>query len=244
MEILNNPWVIGIGGGVLSGFIVALVTRYLFSRRENREYLQKVSAVNREIVYALRPGISEGEIPSEEVLESLIKATSRKYKVDASDVYSSRQIAEELIKDIMDSNFISAETKKRYCDNLAHLVKESCAEEVKELRKPEHSQAASELRQRMVMQMSVVLGVTVSMMTMATVFISSSTDRSDVIRTPFSELGSAALPTMVALMAIVLSTFAAMVTLRLRKLRDRDQNVYSQKSSTDSEKESGHKIPN
>src|SRR5690554_6703440 len=171
MEILNNPWLVGIGGGVLSGLIVALVTRFLFSRRENKEYLQRVSAVNREIVYALRPGISEGKIPSGEVLQSLINATSRKHKVDASDAYSSRQIAEELIKDIMDSNFISAETKKSYCDNLAHLVKER-QEEIKEVRKPEHGQAASELRQRMVMQMSVVLGITVSMMTMATVFIS------------------------------------------------------------------------
>ena len=244
MEILNNPWLVGIGGGVLSGLIVALVTRFLFSRRENREYLQRVSAVNREIVYALRPGISEGEIPSEEVLQSLINATSRKHKVDASDAYSSRQIAEELIKDIMDSNFISAETKKSYCDNLAHLVKGRQDEEIKKLRKPEHGQAASELRQRMVMQMSMVMGITVSMMTMATVFISGLAERSDFARTPFSELGSVILPTMVALIAVFMSTFAAMVMLRLRKLRDRDPKIDGPRPNSDSDKGKDGKVPN
>lgn len=59
MDILNNAWVVGIGGGILSGLIVTVITRYLFSKKENSEYMQKVSSVNREIIYALRPGISE-----------------------------------------------------------------------------------------------------------------------------------------------------------------------------------------
>ena len=106
MDIFNNSWVIGIGGGILSGLIVTLITRYLFSKKDNKEYAQKVSTVNREVVYALRPGISEGHIPDNEVLASLINATARRYKVERGDVYQAKQIAEELIKDIMDSSFI------------------------------------------------------------------------------------------------------------------------------------------
>ena len=100
MEVFNNAWVIGIGGGILSGLIVTLITRYIFSKKDNKEYAQKISTVNREVIYALRPGISEGHIPDNEVLSSLVNATARKYKVERSDAYQAKQIAEELIKEI------------------------------------------------------------------------------------------------------------------------------------------------
>ena len=101
----------GIGASILSGLFVTAVMSFFFSRRENKEYAQNLSAVNREVIYTMRPGISEGEIPSLEVLTALTNATARKYYVNGSDVYSPKQIAEELIKEIMDSSFISAETK-------------------------------------------------------------------------------------------------------------------------------------
>ncbi|WP_339618177.1 hypothetical protein [uncultured Gilvimarinus sp.] len=112
MDILNNAWVVGIGGGLLSGLLVTLITRYIFSKKDDKEYVQKLATVNKEVVYALRPGISEGHIPDEEVLSSLINATARKYKVARDDVFRPKQIAEELIKEILDSSFISSETKK------------------------------------------------------------------------------------------------------------------------------------
>ena len=64
MEFLSNPWVLGIGGGVLSGLLVTLITRYFFSKRENREYLQKIATANNEIIYAIRPAIAEKLMPS------------------------------------------------------------------------------------------------------------------------------------------------------------------------------------
>ena len=64
MVFFSNPWVIGIGGGVLSGLLVTLITRYLFSKRERREYLQKVATANNEIIYTIRPAIAEKTIPS------------------------------------------------------------------------------------------------------------------------------------------------------------------------------------
>ena len=73
MDILNNAWVVGIGGGLLSCLLVTLVTRYIFSKKDDKEYVQKLATVNKEVVYALRPGISEGHIPDEEVLSSLIR---------------------------------------------------------------------------------------------------------------------------------------------------------------------------
>ncbi len=53
-------WAIGIGGGILSGLIVAYISRLIFSKRDNREYAQKILQANNEVLYAVRPGISEG----------------------------------------------------------------------------------------------------------------------------------------------------------------------------------------
>ena len=98
MDVLNNTWIVAIDGGILSGLIVTFITRYLFSKKDNREYAQKVSAVNHEVVYALRPRIVEGHLSNTEVLLSLINTTTRKYKIDKNDVYKPKQIVEELIK--------------------------------------------------------------------------------------------------------------------------------------------------
>ncbi|WP_166258701.1 hypothetical protein [Marinobacter salicampi] len=218
MEFLDNPWFVGIGGGILSGLVVALVTRFLFSKRDNREYQQKVAAANREVVYALRPGISEGETPSKAVLSSLMNATARKHRINKEDAFSAKEIAEELIKDIMDSNFISAETKKLYCENLAHLVQEETnLSELKENVELKDNRAI-DYRQKLVLQMSVLLGVTVSMMTMTTVFIAGPERSSELPSIfPFTELRNVILPTLAALFAVIVSMFIAMVAVKFRK---------------------------
>ncbi len=42
LAFLNNPWLIGIGGGIFSGFVVTYTSRAILSRRDRREYNQKV----------------------------------------------------------------------------------------------------------------------------------------------------------------------------------------------------------
>lgn len=121
MEWLNGPWVVGIGGGVLSGILVSAIFRLFFSGKDSREYVQKLQSANREIIYALRPGIAEGHVPDWQAVQSLINATARKYAVDQSDLYDPTQIGEELTKEIMDSSFISANTKQEYCNQLDSL---------------------------------------------------------------------------------------------------------------------------
>lgn len=217
MEIFNNSWVVGIGGGILSGLIVTLITRYLFSKKDNKEYAQKVSTVNREVVYALRPGISEGHIPDNEVLSSLINATARKYKVERGDVYQAKQIAEELIKEIMDSSFISSETKKNYCETLAHLVNTARAEALPETLKIERISLESEFRKKQTERMSVVLGITAAMGTMM-VALTTIIDKPSV-SSPLKDLIGITLPTITVLASVMVATAAMLVSVRLKRAR-------------------------
>ena len=173
LDWLNNPWIVGIGGGTLSGLLVTFVSRKVLSRRDRGEYMQKLQSANREIIYALRLGIPERSVPERRVVESLISATARKYAVDRNDLHAPAQIGEELTKEIMDSSFISAKTKQEYYNQLDALIHVS----------PEPSQGdadvtgagqgprsdLAEYRSRMVTMMSLMLGVTTALMTMVLV---------------------------------------------------------------------------
>jgi hypothetical protein len=120
-ELLNSPWVTGIGGGLVSGLVVYWITQRIFSNRTAAEYRGKIDSTNRDVIYALRPGIAEGVIPERDVVEAMIHATSRKYGVYSPDAYTPATVAEELMKEVMDSSFISAKQKAAFCDALRTL---------------------------------------------------------------------------------------------------------------------------
>jgi vacuolar-type H+-ATPase subunit I/STV1 len=122
MELLSNPWFVGIVGSVLSGFLVTWISSRFFSRKDAREHAQRVDAANREVLYTLRAGISEDHVPTEQIVESLLRATARRHRVSRADVYTSEQIAEDLIKEIMDSSFLTSQAKQGYCNKLADLT--------------------------------------------------------------------------------------------------------------------------
>ncbi|WP_413692894.1 hypothetical protein [Psychromonas sp. KJ10-2] len=111
-ELLNNGWVVGIGGGVLSRLIVAWLTRTIFSKKDLRELSINILSANREILYAIRPEISESNLPTSEVIAALKNATARKYKIEPRHLYGITEIIEEIIKEIKDSSFISSSVKK------------------------------------------------------------------------------------------------------------------------------------
>jgi hypothetical protein len=110
---INNPWFIGIATGVIAAGLIWLVSRLFLSKKDSREYIQKVTSANRDIIIAIRPGISEGQIPSRPILEALINSTVRRYSVSSADLYNPTQVAEELIKEVMDTSFLSSAQKIR-----------------------------------------------------------------------------------------------------------------------------------
>lgn len=162
MEIFNNPWVVGIAGGILSGLVVAWITRKIFSKRDNREYFQKVHAANQEVLYAIRPGISEEKIPTVEIIKHLISATARKYSVESSSMLTLSEISSELIKEVMDSSFISAQTKQEFCEKLSTLKEQVLASNEKSLSVKSEAEISSRYRRQLVGVMAAMTGVMTS----------------------------------------------------------------------------------
>jgi len=219
MNWLNNSWVVGIGGGILSGLVVTWISRYLLGKRENREYLQKVLGANRELIYTIRPGISEGVIPSQEVVVALINSTARKYSVSPGDLYGPPEIAEELTKEVMDSSFISSAKKAEHCSQLASLVQKVPSlihEEPEPAKAAEKEQAASqtlsEYRRRTTTMISMMAGILAATMTFMVSFMGIS---KNVIRGPFEIV----FPTVATLLTIVVTMYAYLIFRQSQKRR-------------------------
>lgn len=238
MDLLNNPWFVGIGGGVLSGVFVTIVSRYVIGKRENREYLQKVLAANRELVYAIRPGISEGVVPSREVVVALVHSTARKHGVAQDDLFSPAEVGEELVKEVMDSSFLSAAKKIEHCAQLDPLIKPhalaltpATTEQPIEITVRElKAQTLSEYRQRLTSMMSMMMGVLTALMTVVVVLLRFGETfipvRLEVL-----------LPMAVALGTLVVSTGVFMLfRLRSTQRRENEERDHGKPSDTSTER--------
>jgi len=122
-DIIINPWITGIGGGIISSLIVFFVTRYFFEKREKREYLQKIETANNEILYAVRPLIIEKKIPSKEILSAIKFSTAKKHGIKQEDLYNEYALSNDLINEIMANSFLSSDQKIEL-SNLLQTLKE------------------------------------------------------------------------------------------------------------------------
>lgn len=218
MEWLNDPWVIGIGGGILSGLIVTGVSRWIFSGRDHKEHLSKVSSANREVVYAIRQGIPEDRVPTREIVEALISSTARKYGLPTSDLNQPQDVASDLVKEVMDSSFISAEKKDQYCSALlSTLTPEKADSDGKSRERVAARNIADEQRSRLLWMMSGTLGLTAAGMSAALALFLRESDR--VV--PQSTV--VLVPVAIALSASLIAMLAAQLRVYRRKAERADQ---------------------
>jgi hypothetical protein len=117
----SNPWLVGVGTAVISGLLVNFISRFLLSQKDDKELRQKIDAANQEVVYALRPSIAEGSMPTQSTIEALVRATARKYALGRDNLMTIEEFADELIKQVMDSSFISNDQKNKYCASIGAI---------------------------------------------------------------------------------------------------------------------------
>lgn len=118
--LLNNNYVISILTGLMVYFITDLFTRV----REKKNYLLKVDTVNKELFNIIKNCIPENNLPSPQILLSIHRSSARNQNVKIEDVDSLFIIFDDLIKEIMDSNFLSYENKINYCEKIMRLNQE------------------------------------------------------------------------------------------------------------------------
>lgn len=219
----QDPWVVGIGGGIVSGLVVFFLTKWLFSNQGKRELGRKIAVANQEIVLAVRQGIPENTVPAPEVLEALIKATARKHALRAKELYGPAEVAQDLIKEVMDSSFISADTKEAYCKRLAELDKTLDEPETEKVKN--EALRWSTYRSSQTVFLSMALGITAAAMSATMVlFVTRNNVEALNIETP-ALLGSVVLPVLVTLLGAT-ATMAIATVERLRRQRKHDNMMF------------------
>jgi hypothetical protein len=181
--------VVGIGAGIPSGFIATFVTQRLFSKKENREYLEKLRGANQEVIFAARSAITNDTTPTREIIRSLIRATSQKDGVARTDMHNSSQIFDHLIKEIMDSSFLTPAMKKEYCERILAVKAPPAEQRAVQLKERANGQAQTRLednslflsyREKSRTQLSMFMGLTVGLMIVFTTVIALIIQRKDI----------------------------------------------------------------
>lgn len=123
-DLIANPWFVGIGRGVISSLIVFFITKFILSKKENKEYEQKVRLATNEVVYAVRPLVIDKAIPANDILAALRSAIAVKYGVKVSDVIGIKQLVCILVLEILSNSFLNSSQKNEYCNLLMTMKDE------------------------------------------------------------------------------------------------------------------------
>lgn len=182
LDFIQNPWVIGIVGGVICGIIVWLLTRCAISSKGNNEYIKKVYQANDEVFLSLKPYIADKGLPDQEIIEAMIASTARKYLLKASDMYTVQIFCEELIKDITSNVYFSWEEKKRYSNDLRTFIedlnrqtdKKTAAEIDAKVNDIEHKKRMSEIKRKDLNTVSMIAGLFTAVVTLVLALMANS----------------------------------------------------------------------
>lgn len=114
LNFFQNQWVVGIGAGIVSGFIVFFVSKLFLRRKDRSEHMKLIEIANTELLNSLKPYVAEKGLPEYGIVNAVIISVAREYKVKMEELFSIRVICEELIREIIGNAYVSSDLKDEY----------------------------------------------------------------------------------------------------------------------------------
>jgi hypothetical protein len=233
-NILSNSWVVGIGGGIISGIIVYLITAKFFNRKENTRYLEQINNANIDIIRSLKPYIAEKGLPEKEIIDAIILSTARKYKVKSEELYSIRVVCEELIREIVENVYVSADKKQEYTQQLKEYLCNLNAERNKSLLITEIEKEITnstkiekiDYRNKVVSTLSIMFSILAATLTM---FVTILTDPTTFPSDPTHEIEKIFIVLAVTFFTLALST-VFVILLKYKDKAKRKEKIYIPKN--------------
>lgn len=108
LAITESAWFVSIA----SGLLVYFITKWLVETKQNKEYMQKIRLANSDLMHILRPVVVQKSIPTKDIMESLILSVVRKYQVNIRDVATINELADQIIKELMENQFLEVKQKE------------------------------------------------------------------------------------------------------------------------------------
>lgn len=136
-SIINNQWIINIGTGLVVYIVTTIISRVILNKATNNEKQKQIQKANKEIIRILKPYVVEKNILTEAIISSVRKSVAREYNVISEEVFSVKDICEELIREILQSSYVDSQKKSEYIyylnDIIENLKKEKNLEKSLEL---------------------------------------------------------------------------------------------------------------
>lgn len=117
MAWISDPWMVGIGTGIVSGLAVLIVTRWL----DRRKKAGNLSQAESDVKSALRTALVNGTLPSVPIVEAMLRAAAARHGVPPDDIAACGDVADDLALDVMESPFLTGEQKAAHATSLAAL---------------------------------------------------------------------------------------------------------------------------
>lgn len=124
-NILNNQWVINIGTGIIVAIITWLASNVIFKKITKKDLNENINDSNREIIKTLKPYITEDDIIDNLLLNSIRNSVARRFDCKPVNLYNDIEICEELIKEILDEDFLPIDEKRKYICKLNIIILKS-----------------------------------------------------------------------------------------------------------------------
>ena len=126
-EFLSNSWVVSI----ISGILVFFVTNFFVIVKSKRESRKQIYDANTMVLNHIRGYVVDNGLPSQKAIEAVKSSVAREYNIKFTDLLSTKELCEELVKDIIGNIYISNDNKKTYINMLEKYLEQN--EDINEL---------------------------------------------------------------------------------------------------------------
>lgn len=118
-ELLNNQWVITVGGGLL----LTLLTRFLGRFWNFRKSQKDINNCRLEVLSILEKVITDGTELTIDLLQSIVGSVVRKNDIPATRFFSNSELIEDILVSLYLNNYIGINEKKEIIIRLLDLKK-------------------------------------------------------------------------------------------------------------------------
>ncbi len=127
-NVLSNQWVVNIGTGLIVYISTTILSRIFFNKAANKEKQKSIGNANAEVIRILKPYVLKSNILKANTISSVIESIARKYGLKGEEIYSIKEICEELTREILENPYLDSDKKSEYLQYLNSLINESIRE--------------------------------------------------------------------------------------------------------------------
>ena len=88
MDILSNPWFIGLGSSFTVGFLQLIIGVIIHKRKISKN----ITLANAEVISSIRPVIAENKKLDNNAVKAIIRSKARKYNLGEDDLFDFNSI--------------------------------------------------------------------------------------------------------------------------------------------------------